>query len=326
MRRILVIAGMLLIGSIAFALFAGNGVISSADILGVICGGGTQAQRLIVYQVRLPRLIASLSAGAALAVSGYLLQNSLNNLIASPGLLGINHGAGLSVLISALLFPYKYGIKSIFAFAGALAVTILCYSLSAGTGMTKSSVILSGVAITAICAAFTDVIISFRPETVADKAAFQIGGFSSVSPMSVIIAVPVILLSLAIAHLTAPVLDVMALGDETAHALGVNVRAYRGVFIVSAALLAGASVSMCGLIGFAGLMVPNIVRLICHGNSRVRILLTTVAGAAFLTFCDTVSRILAFPYELPCGLILSCLGAPFLVWILIKKRKRLGIE
>lgn len=326
MRKIIIPAVFILIAVSVAALVAGNGAISTADIFRVLAGGGSSTQKIIVYQVRIPRLVATVSVGAALSVSGYLLQNSLDNLIASPGLLGINHGAGLFVLICALLFPHRNSLKCLMAFGGALLVTLLVYILTAVTGMAASSVILSGVAVTAACTALTDMIISFRPETVADKAAFQLGGFASVSVYTVYIAVPVIAVCLAVTVYTAPSLDIMALGDETAQGLGLNVKTYRGIHIICAALLAGASVSLCGLVGFVGLMVPNIIRLVYNGNSRMSVLLNMAAGSAFLTVCDTAARLIAFPYELPCGLILSCIGAPFLVCILFRKRKRLGMS
>ena len=170
----------------------------------MIFGGGTESQRLIVFDIRLPRIIAALFSGAALSVSGFILQTNLNNTIASPGLLGINNGAGLFVLISALFFPYQAEVKCLMAFIGALTVTLLVSVLSNATGMSKTSVILSGVAVSAICVSIIDVIISLKPETVADKAAFQLGGFASVPLGSVKLAVSVIVITLIVSLLFAP--------------------------------------------------------------------------------------------------------------------------
>ena len=326
MRKFILPSVIIIISVFTFSLIAGNGAISTREALRVLGGGGSDIQRMIVFNIRLPRLIATAFTGAALAVSGYLLQNNLDNLIAAPGLLGINHGAGVFVLISAIIFPHQNDIKCVMAFVGALSVTLLVYIMTVATGMAKSSVILSGVAVTAVCSAITDMLISYWPEAVADKVAFSIGGFSSVPADIVWFAACVIALSLAVAVFAAPSLDIMALGDETASGLGLNVLLYRTVHIVCAALLAGAAVSMCGLIGFVGLMVPNVIRLLYSGNSRSNIVLNIIAGAAFLTACDTIARLPAYPYELPCGLILSIIGAPFLIRILFKRRKRLGIE
>ncbi len=320
-----IIAVLILFSVILFALFSGNSAIGTGDIIKVLFGGGAESQRIIVFDIRLPRITAALFSGAALSVSGYILQNNLNNTIASPGLLGINNGAGLFVLISAVVFPFQAEIKCLMAFIGALTVTLLISVLSSATGMSKTSVILSGVAVSSLSVSVIVVMISLKPETVADKAAFQLGGFASVPLTSVKIAVPIILLALIVTWIFAPAMDIMALGDETASGLGLNIKLNRCVLLLGASLLAGASVSMCGLVGFVGLLVPNFVRLIYKGKARGGIVLCVIIGSAFLLFCDTLSRILVFPYELPCGLLLSVIGAPFLIRLLIKKRKRLGM-
>lgn len=315
-----------LLAACALALLAGNSAVSAGQTLEVLLGGGSAAARLIVLQVRLPRILAAAAAGAGLSVSGFLLQGNLDNALASPGILGINHGAGLFVLLAALLFPYQAAARGLMAFAGALLVTALVYFLSAVSGLSRTSVILSGVAVSALCTAVSDVIISLKPETVADRAAFQLGGFATLTASSVYLAAPVILVGILLAAVFAPALDLMALGDETAGGLGLPVRAVRGGFVLCAALLAAAAVSMCGMIGFVGLLVPNTLRLLRHGRSRGGLLLCAAYGAAFLVLCDTLARLAAFPYELPCGLILSVMGAPFLIYTLLRRRKRLGLQ
>ena len=214
--------------------------------------------------------------------------------------------------------------KCVLAFAGALLAAAFVILLSAWTGMSKTSVILSGVAISSLCASVSQAVIALYPETVADKAAFSLGGFANV-PLSIVKpAVPVILIVLTVAVFDAGVLDLMMLGDETAAGLGLNVRLHRWLHILMAAVLSGAAVSMCGLVGFIGLMVPNFIRLFYKGKSVGCMVLCVIAGAEFLLLCDTAARLLFFPYELPCGLLLDVLGTPFLIWMLVKKRKKLG--
>ena len=313
MRRY-IIAVIVLIFAIVFALLAGNGAIDTENVLEVLSGGGNRAQRTIIYQVRLPRILAALSCGAALSVSGYLLQDNLNNVIASPGLLGINNGAGLFVLLSAILFPYQSIMKCLMAFLGALCAAVIVSILSSGTGMSKTSVILSGVAISSLGVSLSQMIRSVKPETVADKAAFSLGGFASVPWTVTRMAVPVILILLIVAVISAGALDLMLLGDETATGLGCNVKLYRGTHIVAASILAG----------FVGLIVPNFIRMSGGSKSRGSILMCILAGSAFLLISDTAARLIFFPYELPCGLIMNTIGTPFLVWMLVRKRKRLG--
>ena len=317
---------ILLAGIIIFAVLAGNGAISTKDIITVINGGGSDAQRLILYKVRLPRIFAAAGCGAALSVAGFLLQGSLDNRIVSPGILGINNGAGLFVLLSALFFPFDAGIKCLMAFAGALLVTVFVSILSVKTGMSKTSVVLSGVAVSAIITSVIDLIISIKPETVADKVAFQIGGFANTQYQIVMIAFPLIAAALLIAFVTAPSMDILKLGDEIAHGLGLGVKAYRCICVLIAAILAGTAISMGGLLGFVGLIIPNCVRMIHKEKSRGSMIFCILYGAAFLVLCDTLSRLIVFPYELPCGLLLSVVGAPFLIWILVKNKKRLGTD
>ena len=323
MRKYL-IALTVLAGVVILALFAGNGAMDSGKVLEVLSGGGNRIERQIIFQIRLPRILAAAVAGSAFAVSGYLLQENLNNVIASPGLLGINNGAGLFVLLSAIMFPYHTGMKCVMAFFGAIICAVLVSALSAGTGMSKTSVILSGVAISSLCSSVSQLIISLRPETVADKTVFFIGGFSSVPITAVKIAIPVSVIMLVVSLMTAGALDIIRLGDETALGLGLNVSLYRMLHIVVASVLSGAAVSMSGIIGFVGLMVPNFVRLFYRGKSGGSIIFCILTGASFMLLCDTAARIVVYPYEIPCGLILSALGTPFLIWMLVKKRKRLG--
>ena len=323
MKRYLTVLSVLIF-AILFAVFCENSAIETGDIIKVLMGGGSPAEKVILFQVRIPRILAALFSGAALSVSGYLLQNTLNNTIASPGLLGINSGAGLFILLSAIIFPYQAGMKCFMAFLGAFIVMLLVSILSAGTGMSKTSVILSGVAVSALCSSLVDVIISVKPETVADKAAFQLGGFANVSISPVMFALPVVTVVLVVSLIIAPGMDIIALGDEVAGGLGLNVRLYRCLFVLCASMLAGAAVSISGIIGFVGLIVPNFVRLIYHGKSRGGLILCMMVGASFLLICDTLARLFVFPYQLPCGLLLSVIGAPFLVGVLVKKRKRLG--
>ena len=325
-RKIILFLIILLMGAVVWSLLAGNEAISPKDVLMVLAGKISDMRRVIVFQVRIPRVLAAAAVGAALSVSGYLLQSNLDNTLASPGILGINNGAGLFVLLSACLFPYQSEVKCVAAFLGAMTVTLLIYLLTVKTGMSKTSVVLSGVAVSAFCISIIDVILSLKPEVAADKVAFQIGGFGSLNSSVVYFAVPVIVVGLIAAVILAPSLDLLLLGDDVAFGLGLNVRRFRVLHIVCAALLSGAAVSMSGVLGFVGLIVPNVVRLFHLGKSREGIFFCMTLGPAFLLICDTLGRIIVFPYELPCGLFLSLLGAPFLVWMLVRRRKRLGVQ
>lgn len=312
------------------ALFAGTKGLSFSEGLaavrdGIFGEGMERGAQTILLQLRLPRACAAVLCGAALSVSGLLLQLSLNNTLASPGIIGVNAGAGLFVLIASLFFPYAAFVSSASAFLGALCAVFIVYLISGRAGITKTTLVLSGVAVSSLMTAGIDILITVHPEIVVDKIAFSLGGFQNLSVASLRIASPVILLSLVGAFLLSGGIDLFQLGDEAAFGLGLNVRFFRLTAIAVSGILAGAAVSVCGLLGFVGLLIPNFIRMVSRHKTKRNIILCSLLGADFLLFCDLLSRVLFFPYELPVGLFLSCLGSPFFIWMLISKKKRLSV-
>ncbi len=314
----------------SFAAFAGtrslsfiDGISAAVSLLSGSGNGGSSAT--ILLHLRLPRATGATLCGASLSVSGLLLQLSLNNALASPGIIGVNAGAGFFALLASLAFPYATLIRAAGAFSGALLAVFIVYLISERAGISKTSLVLSGMAVSSLLTAGIDILITAYPEIISDKIAFSLGGFQNLSIASVRIAAPIIALSLVAALLLAGGIDLFALGDEAAFGLGLNVRACRLAAIATAAVLAGTAVSVCGLLGFVGLLVPNLVRLGGKQNTRQSIILCVILGADFLLLCDVLSRTLFFPYELPVGLFLSCMGSPFFIWMLVSRRKRLSV-
>lgn len=292
---------------------------------GIIGREFTETTRLILFKIRIPRTVAALVCGAALSVSGLILQTTLNNTLASPGIIGINSGAGFFVLVVSLIFPFGAFARCLGAFAGAVLAVLIVYFISEKAGVSKTTLILAGVAVSSLMSAGIDVVITLHPEIVADKVAFNLGGFQNISISSLYFAIPVIVAGLLILIFLAGGIDLFALGDETAYGLGLNVRACRIAAILISGILAGCAVSICGLLGFVGLIIPNFVRLAGKANTRSNIFMCIILGADFLMFCDLIARFLFYPYELPVGLFLSCLGSPFFIWMLIRKKKKLGV-
>ena len=292
---------------------------------GIIGREFTETTRLILFKIRIPRTVAALVCGAALSVSGLILQTTLNNTLASPGIIGINSGAGFFVLVVSLIFPFGAFARCLGAFTGAVLAVLIVYFISEKAGVSKTTLILAGVAVSSLMSAGIDVVITLHPEIVADKVAFNLGGFQNISISSLYFAIPVIVAGLVILIFLAGGIDLFALGDETAYGLGLNVRACRIAAILISGILAGCAVSICGLLGFVGLIIPNFVRLAGKANTRSNIFMCIILGADFLMFCDLIARFLFYPYELPVGLFLSCLGSPFFIWMLIRKKKKLGV-
>lgn len=272
----------------------------------------------ILLHVRLPRVISCLFAGAALALSGCVIQGVLSNNLASPGIIGVNSGAGLAVTICAALGVYGGLATSLSAFAGAfISVSVITLG-SAKWGRTGGTVILMGVAINSLLGAISSAIITLDPDTGVMSNNFRIGDLSSVTydilfPASIIISV-----SAVAVFLLSSELDVIGLGEDTARSLGMNTRRVRIILLILAAALAGSAVSLGGLLSFIGLIVPNALRRLI-GNKSSRLLpLSALFGGGFLCLCDTFARSVFSPYEIPVGIIMAFLGGPFFIFLLVK--------
>lgn len=326
-----IVLGLVILLTLFFlSIIAGTKALSTKDSINSLFAmllkkdlSGTA--HIIISKIRIPRTVAAFICGAGLSVSGLLLQSALNNTLASPGIMGINSGAGLFVLVAALLFPFNDIVRSILSFSGALLAILVVYFISKKSGVSKTTLVLAGVAVSSLMGAGIDVIITLRPEIVADKVAFNLGGFQNLSINSLKISFPIILLGLIFSFILSGGIDLFELGDEAAFGLGLNVKLYRLSSIIISGIMAGASVSVCGLLGFVGLIIPNVIRLIGKNKCGINLILCIIWGGAFLLLCDLLARVLFFPYELPVGLFLSALGAPFFIWMLITKRKKLSV-
>ena len=313
------IAVLLFLCSAVMGILFGATKVAIMDLIHSVIEQGLQSpQARIICFVRIPRVMASLFCGAALAVSGAVIQGVLANNLASPSIIGVNSGAGLAVtLCSALGFVGGFRV-SLFAFLGAfISVTLVNFGAKKWEA-SRGTVILMGVAMNSLLGAISDAITTFVPEISIMSNDFKIGDFSAVTYIKLIPAATIISIALMILHTLSNELDVLTLGEENAKALGLNTSMMRTVFLILAAALAGAAVSIAGLLSFVGLLVPHAVRRITTGEARHLIPLCTLFGAGFVTLCDTLSRVIFAPYELPVGIIMAFLGAPFFLFILIK--------
>lgn len=312
------IAVCLLIGVTSLCL--GNIHFSPIQLLQLLQGVGDSVSRSILLYARLPRTLASLAAGAALAVSGAVLQNVLANRLASPGIIGVNAGAGLGVTLACAAGTLSGLGVSCAAFGGSL-ITVLCIFLfSRRTNASKTTVILGGVALNSILNAVCESVTVLDTDVAMLSIDFRVGGFSAVSYPRLLPAAILILLALTALFTLCNELDVVTLGDETAQGVGLAVGKYRMVFLVLAALLAGAAVSFSGLLGFVGLIVPHFIRRFTGNESRRLLPVCAVAGAGFVTLCDLAARLLFAPYELPVGILMSVVGGPVFLYMLIRHK------
>ena len=274
----------------------------------------------IFWYVRLPRTAACLLAGAALSVSGAVIQKVLNNRLASPSIIGVNAGAGLAVTLCCALGLLSGWTVAGAAFAGAVISALLIVFVAEKVGASRTTVILGGVAVNAFLNALSEAVYTLIPEAGMMAGDFRVGGFSAVSHLRLIPAGVLILAALAVLFSLSNELEVLALGEETAQSLGMSVRKMRTVFLILAAMLSGCAVSFAGLLGFVGLIIPHGVRRL-SGTRQERFLpLCALCGAGFVTCCDVLSRIAFAPFELPVGILLSVLGGPFFLLILLKQK------
>jgi len=282
--------------------------------------GPESAEGYIFWYSRLPRTAACLLSGAALATAGAVIQSVLHNKLASPSIIGVNAGAGLAVTVCCACGVLSGWAIAGSAFFGALTAVLLIVFTAEKAGASRTTVILGGVAVNAFLNALSEALATLIPEAAMLAGDFRVGGFSSVSHIRLVPAGILILSALIAACSLHNELDVLALGEDTAQSLGMNVRATRTLLLMLSALLAGAAVSFAGLLGFVGLLVPHAVRKAAGAESRFLLPLCALGGASFVTLCDTAARVLFAPYELPVGILLSVLGGPFFLGLLMKRK------
>lgn len=318
--KYLYLAGLLCFAIAAAAgLMLGSTRLTFSEILRAFTEGfDVSAGTRIFAYVRLPRTVAALVCGAALAVSGAVIQGVLANQLASPSVIGVNAGAGVAVTLCTALGIYGGWRLSLFSFVGAFAAVMLVSLGAKKWGASRSTVILLGVAMNSLLGAVSDAIVTFLPDAGVMSNDFKIGEFSAVTYQKLLPAAVVIAVTIAVLFTLSNELDVLTLGEDNARGLGMNTSVMRTLFLLLAALLAGCAVSIAGLLSFVGLIVPHAVRRVAGSKSQHLLGLCALFGAAFVCLCDTIARTAFSPYEIPVGIIMAFLGAPFFVFILIK--------
>lgn len=306
--------------SALLSLCLGAARLSPADLWNALRSDPHDTAGWIFWYSRLPRTAACLLAGCALAVSGCVIQSVLGNKLASPSILGVNAGAGLAVNLCCAFGLLSGWSIALCSFSGAMLSVLLVVFLTTRTGASRTTVILAGVAMNSILSALSEAVITLVPDVSMLSGDFRIGGFSSVVSSRLLPAGILILLALLVLLTLSNDLDVLALGEETAHSLGLSVGKIRILFLLLAALLAGAAVSFAGLLGFVGLLVPHAARKMVGSRNSLLLPFSALAGAGFVSFCDVLARILFDPYEIPVGILISAIGGPFFLLLLLKKK------
>ena len=309
-------ASVLLIFAFALGIFSGSIKIGIADLINSVFSGDKSDPNMRIFlYVRLPRTIAGIMCGAALAVAGAVIQSVLANPLASPSIIGVNSGAGLAVTLCCVVGIGGWKLSAI-AFLGAFFAVMLVSIGAWRWRASRGTVVLIGVAMNSLFGAVSDALLTFYPDTYFQSRDFKLGDFSAVTYSVLIPLIVTTLITVSVLIFLSGDLSVLTLGDESATSLGMNTKAMRIVFLLLSALLAGVAVSVAGLLSFVGLLVPHAVRRMSRGSHLLP--LCALFGAGFISLCDTVSRVAFAPYEIPVGIIMAFLGAPFFIFILVR--------
>lgn len=316
------LSAALLFAALLVGFAAGSVRLSPGEIIGAFTKQKEyHTASVILFDLRLPRVLGAALCGAALATAGFLLQSVTANELCAPNVIGVNAGAGFFVILSMCVFPDSFMYQPLFAFFGALVTTFSVIGLCSGRENARTLMILAGVSISAVFNAGIS-FLSYRfPDVLPSYNAFSAGGFSGVGMTDIAIPAVIIAVFFLLAMIIAPQLNLLCLGDSMAHSLGVRVTALRFFSLICAAALCAASVSFAGLVGFVGLIVPNAVRKLFGADARLNIPMCALLGASLTVFSDMAGRVLFAPSELPAGIIMAAIGAPFFLVLLFKKRR-----
>jgi len=282
----------------------------------------------VIYNLRLPRLVLGLLVGAALAVSGVLMQAIFGNPLADAGVVGVSSGAALGAAASITFGLVTFGLWTtpVFAFLGGLAAVFAVYLLSRSGGRTEVvTLLLTGIAINAIAGAGMAFLTFLGTTSTREQIVFwQLGSLNGALWSNIQLVAPLDAVGVVVALLVAPSLDLFALGERTARHLGVRVELLRLVVIVTVALLVCAAVAFAGIIGFAGLVVPHLMRMIIGPAHLPLVIASALGGALLIALADLVARTAVPLADLPIGMITSLVGGPFFLWLLVRTRRRSG--
>ena len=299
------------IGSVAFSI---------SEVVDTLIGRGTDLSNNIIFNLRIPRVILNVLVGMNLAMSGALLQAVMRNPLADPGLTGVSSGGAFVAIIIMLMFPHLSGLVPFAAFLGAMATCILVYSLAwKGGGLNPLRVILAGVAVNSVLGSGTSLLSILYSDRIQGVLLWVNGSMAGKNMNHVSLLLPYSIIGLFLALLTIKQVNVLQLGDDMAKNLGYNPNTSRLLISAVAAFLAGISVAVVGIIGFVGLVVPHIARMVIGSDYKYLLPLSGIFGAILIVVADTFARTVFSPIELPVGILMAVIGGPFFLYLLRKR-------
>lgn len=322
------VLSLILILSIFLDLSWAPRSLSFGEIIDVILGNGTWANDIIIKSVNAPRVVFGIFVGAALGVTGGVMQAVFKNPLASPYLLGLSSGASLgaaiAILFSIPLIPLSIAQPAL-AFIFCVGTMMIVYMLSKSGGNVRTeTLILAGIAVSSLISAAVSLLTYIAPsDKMGDIVFWTMGSLSKVGWEDMAFSIPIIVVGIILMLSQSKNLNAMMLGDSHAMDLGVDVRKVRLFLLIVSALVVAAAVAFVGAIGFIGLVIPHIFRLLLGPDNRLLLPLSAFGGAAFILLCDYVAHIVA-PYVLPIGVITAFIGAPFFIYLLSTRKREVG--
>lgn len=328
----LALMALLAISALASLQIGATGI-SLTDVLGKLIGGTAldPLERVVLIDIRLPRLCLGALVGAALAVSGAVMQGLFRNPLADPGIVGVSAGAGLGAILAIVLgglLPLALRdlagplLIPLAAFAGGLGILLLLYGVATRGGHTSvATLLLAGIAMAALAGAATGILVTVADDQqLRDLTFWGLGSLAGASWTKVGSAAPLIVLAIAAALGLGRGLNALSMGEATASHIGIDVQAVKRRAILCVAGATGTAVAMSGGIGFIGIVVPHLLRLAAGPDHRGLLLNAALLGAALLILSDVIARVIIAPAELPIGIVTAVLGAPVFLWILLRRR------
>ncbi|SHE36169.1 iron complex transport system permease protein [Thermoanaerobacter uzonensis DSM 18761] len=315
-------AFLLLIFTMILSISAGAVKIPLQEILNVFLGGGSETSRTIILNLRLPRVVESAVVGMGLSVVGAFFQGLLRNPMADPYVMGISSGAAFGATIAIILGLGIFGL-SFMAFITSLMTVFFVYTISkTGTRVSMTTMLLAGIAISAFMSAIISLMMLLKHDEFSRIVFWTMGGFSLINWNGVVFSTPVILIGSFVMYVFSRDVNAILTGEEVAEHLGVNTELVKKVILVTGSLVTATAVSVGGIIGFVGLVVPHISRLIVGPDNRILVPFSAISGAIFLTFADLSARVILKPMEIPIGIITAAFGGPFFLYLLIKSKQK----
>ena len=322
-RAIVVIAVLLALSVLSVVFCVGIGTIefSPREVLRAIFVDDGSPSRLIIWNLRFPRILTGGLVGICLALSGCVLQGVMRNNLASPSTIGVTGGASFVGYLTLVAFPAYSYLLPIGSIVGAFVTTMLIYALAYQKGVSPVRMILSGMAVSALFGAFNDIIKTLFAESLGNASGFLVGGLNGCGWRSFRMILPYALAGLLVCLFLPSKMNILMLGDETANALGLRTELFRFLLIAVSSLLSGAAIAAVGMLSFVGLIVPHIARLLVGSDYRYLFPASVFLGFSLIVICDTIGRVIMPPGEVPVSIIISFIGAPFFLFLLRSRGK-----